>query len=220
MIRSCAYLRLCLWSFVLLICLFTRTLFLVQTWSTILVSILVLNFLFHLFSLIAFKYSGYKHRKLKCTLVILSPVLTLATCIVYFIYAWTIYYRVMNLLTLNIMTNDRNESLLSTTLNYYQCCRVRDDLLFDSVNERDYFLQFAFCQQSIREYQHRQDQWSAITNCHSLFRSIRYSMRLVCLIDLVLLIIATVVTIDYHWDETDEQELTPTIKTHRNMKQC
>lgn len=204
LIRLCTIIRIFYWYFVVLICLLTRTLFIMQTWSKIFYFTLILNFIFTLINLFVYNHHRY-YRKLKHLLIIFLPLLTISTLIIYIIYMLNIYYRIMNLVTINIMTSDRNVSLLSQTLNYYQCCRIQEEILFDSVNERDYFLLFPYCEKTIVENEKRQDLWDNIVTCGSVFRSIIFYIRLVFLLDIILNIILTIQCVIYIWDEIDSE---------------
>lgn len=85
-----------------------------------------------------------------------------------------------------MMTNDRDANLLAQTLIHYKCCRIQEEILFDSENERDYFLLFPFCQQVIIENETNQDNWDHITTCGSLFKRIIFFVRFFLFIDFLL----------------------------------
>jgi len=221
LIRLFTIIRLFYWYFAVLFCLLTRTLFIMQTWSKSFYFILILNLIFTLINLFLFKHHEY-YQKLKRILIIFLPLLTISTLIMYIIYIFNIYYRIMNLVTINIMTSDRNLSLLSNTLNYYQCCRIQEEILFDSVNERNYFLLFPYCEKTIVENEMRQDLWDNITTCGSLFRSIIFYIRIIFLLDLILNIILMIQCVIYIWDEIDgewiENNQCPISKTNYKIQ--
>jgi hypothetical protein len=198
LIKLLTFIRISSWCFSLSTLILTRTLFIIQTWSKTFVLILILNVIFSLLNLITYHHRGY-YRKIKRLLVIFLPLLTICTVIVYILYMCHIYYRIMNLLTLDLMTNDRNESLLSKTFVYYKCCRIQEDILFDSVNERDYFSSFPHCQKSIEE-----NQWNHIKTCGPIFRSIILNIRIAFSIDLIFNIILSIISLIYILEETDE----------------
>ncbi|CAF1531796.1 unnamed protein product [Rotaria sp. Silwood1] len=203
LIKFLTYIRIFLWYFVILTSLLTRTFFIIQTWSKIFIIILIFNIICSIINLIIYNYRGY-YQKLKYILIIFLPLLTFATCIIYIIYIFNIYYRIMNLLTINIMNNDRNISLLSNTLNHYKCCRIQEEILFDSVNERDYFILFPTCKNIIEENEMKKQQWNIIKTCAPIFRSIIFSIRFFLILDLLLLSIIMIISLIYIWDETDE----------------
>ncbi|UJR31744.1 hypothetical protein I4U23_019222 [Adineta vaga] len=174
--------RLLFWYFTLLVCASTRTLFIVQTWSKLLTFVIILNLSVSLINLFVEKSRKY-NEKFEYFLVIFLSLLIILTFIVYISYLHNIYYYIMNLLTLNIMQNDRNQSLLSISLNYYQCCRMQEEILFDSVNEREYFLAFSYCEKTIEENEMKKDQWDHITTCGTIFRSIIFYTRLFFIFD-------------------------------------
>jgi hypothetical protein len=128
----------------------------------------------------------------------------------------------MNLVTINIMANDRNMSLLSTTLNYYKCCRIQEEILFDSTNERDYFLLFPYCEKTIVENEFRKDLWDNITTCGSLFRTIIFYIRFVFIFDSILNLILMIRCVIYVWEEIEqdwfENTQRPIIKTNYKIK--
>jgi hypothetical protein len=176
----------------------------VQTCSKSFIFVFILNFIFSVLNLFIYNQRGY-FQKLKRFLVIFLPILTISTWIIYIIYMRDVYYRIMNLLTLNIMNNDRNRSLLSITFNYYQCCRIQEEILFDSENEREYFRLFPYCEKSIEENEMNHDQWDNITTCGSIFRSVIFSIRCILILDFILHVIITIVSLIRIWKEkTDE----------------
>lgn len=156
---------------------------------------MIINLLFLFINLFLYKYSKYYY-----LLVISITLIVLMTLTVYILYAHRIYYSIMNLLTINIMTNDRNQNLLSQTLIHYKCCRIQEEILFDSENERDYFLLFPFCQQVIIENEKNQDHWDNITTCGSLFKRIIFYVRLFLLIDFLLLFIHMIKILIFVWN--------------------
>jgi len=205
-IKLLIIIRIFFWYLLLLTCSITHTFFIIQTWSKIVIFILILNLIF---SIIIYKYHGY-YQKLKYILIICLPLLTFSTLIVYIIYIFNIYYRIMNLLTINIMTNNRNESLLSNTLNYYQCCRIQEEILFDSVNERDYFILFPYCQKIIIENERRKDHWNNIIPCEPIFRSIIFYIRGFFILDFLLNFILMIQTLFHICIEKDRCTLSIT----------
>ena len=202
LIKLFTIIRLTAWYTAFLICALSRTLFIAQTWSNNIILILLCNLFATLSNLLLYKHRQY-YRSFKHLLMICLPLLTVSTVIIYSIYIWNVYQRIMNLVTINIMTNDRSESLLSTTLIHYQCCRIQQEILYDSVNERDYFLLFPFCQNVIVENEIRRDLWDHITTCGSLFRSIVFYIRLVFLVDLFLNVLLLIFWL-FHLDEFDQ----------------
>ncbi len=215
LIKLSIIIRISLWYFVLLTCSITHTLFIIQTWSKIFIFILILNLIFSIINFRIYKHPEY-YQKFKYILVICLSLLTFSTLIIYIIYIFNIYYHIMNLLTINIMTNDRNESLLSNTLNYYQCCRIQEDILFDSVNERDYFILFSNCEKLIIENEIQKDHWNNIKTCGSIFRSIIFYVRLFFILDFILnfiLMIQSLVYIleeNYQWIDDNQYTISRT----------
>jgi hypothetical protein len=110
----------------------------------------------------------------------------------------------MDLLTIDIMTNNHSEGLLSITLNYYQCCRMQEEILFDSVNERDYFLLFPYCEKMILENELNQDHWDNINTCGTIFKSIIFYIRLFFILAFLLNFIQTIQSVIYISEENDE----------------
>ncbi|CAF0966765.1 unnamed protein product [Rotaria magnacalcarata] len=102
------------------------------------------------------------------------------------------------------MNNDRTESLLSDTLNYYKCCRIQEDILFDSVNERDYFILFPTCQKVIEENEMNKAQWNTIRSCAPIFRSVIFSIQILLILDLILATFIMIASLIHIWEETDE----------------
>jgi len=102
------------------------------------------------------------------------------------------------------MTSNRNGNLLANTLNYYQCCRMQEEILFDSVNERDYFILFPYCQKVIIENEMKKDEWSNITTCGTLFKSIIFYVRLFFLFDFLLNLIFLIQSLIYIWEDNDQ----------------
>jgi hypothetical protein len=180
-------------------CLLTRTFFIIQTWSKLLIFILILNQIFSIINRFLYNYP-----KLKYILVIIIPLLSFSTLIIYLIYMLNIYYRLMNILTINIMTNNRNDSLLSDTLKYYKCCRIQDEILFDSVDERDYFTLFPHCEKIIRDNESNKDQWNYIITCAEIFKSIVFYTRLYFIVDLILSFIIMFANLFYICEENDQ----------------
>lgn len=217
LIKYLIIIRICFWYFILIICSLTRTIFIIQTWSKIFIFILILNFIFSLINVFTYKYYRYYH-KFKYILVICLFFLTLSTLIVYVIYVVNVYYHLMNLLVINIMTNDRNESLLSQTLNHYQCCRIQENILFDSVNERDYFLLFPYCEKVILEYEMKKDSWDHITTCGTIFRSITFYIRTFFLIDFILNFFLFIRNLIYLWNNNDDDQCLLSIPKNINYK--
>jgi hypothetical protein len=218
LIKLMTIIRLAYWYLIALICALTRTLFIIQTWSISLNLILILNFSFTLINFFLYKNHEY-YQKFKRILIIFLPLLTISTLIVYISYMFHVYYRIMNLVTINIMISDRNISLLSHTLNYYRCCRIQEEILFDSVNERNYFLFFPYCQKTIVENEIRQDLWDNITTCGLLFRSIIFYIRLVFIFDLILNIILMIQCVIYIWKEINgENNQCPMTRTNYKLK--
>ena len=178
-IHRIAPLRLIFWLLFFSLIVISRTLFIVQTFSQSFILISFWNFLLTLISM---------RRRIEKVSMIFDIVLVLSTCVTTVIYSfdmWTISYRITNLVTLNLMTNDHEENWLAQTLVHYRCCRIHRDFLFDSENERDYFLQFDFCQ----------NQTSNFPSCVFLFDFLQQSIRLFCLIDLFLWIVFCIVFI-------------------------
>ncbi len=204
LIKLLTLIRMTSWYISLFVCFATRTAFMVQTWSKSFIFVLILNFIFSVMNLFIYNQRGY-YQKLKRFLVIFLPILTYATFMIYIIYMRDVYYRVMNLLTLNIMNNDRNRSLLSLTFNYYQCCRIQEEILFDSENERQYFRLFPYCEKSIEENEMKHDQWDNITTCGSIFRSLIFSIRFILILDFILNLIIMILILIHIWKETHER---------------
>jgi len=219
-IRLSIIIRILLWYFVLFLCSITRTIFIIQTWSKIFIFILILNLIFSIINFLIYKHSRY-YQKLKCILVICLPFLTFATMTIYIVYIFNIYYDIINLLTINIMINDRNESLLSNTLNYYQCCRIQEDILFDSVNERDYFILFPYCEKLIIENEIEKNHWNNIKTCGSIFRLIIFSIRFFFILDFLLSFILMIQILIYAFEEkyqsVDDNQYTIS-RTNNNKK--
>ena len=184
------YARLCFWLVVIFLCLCTRTQFIVQTWSQELLWIWIVNQLFSL----SLRHRARYSRTINRCLLVLLPFVTLSTLIAYAIYLRTVSYRLRDLFTLSIMASDRNASLLSTALNYHQCCRIQEAVLFDSVDEREYFRHFPFCAQPIDEYQNQPNHWDQIKTCAPLLRAVLWTVRFACLVDFVLYIWIVLVT--------------------------
>ena len=184
------YSRLCFWFVVIFASLCARTQFIFQTCSRALLWIWLVNQLFSLFLCYRARYS----RTINRCLLVLLPFVTLSTLIVYAIYLRTVSYRLRDLFTLNMMATDRNASLLSTALNYYQCCRMQDEILFDSVDEREYFRRFPFCAQTIDEHESQPSHWARIKTCGPLLRVLVWTVRFVALVDLVLYMLIILVT--------------------------
>jgi len=119
------------------------------------------------------------------------------------------------------MTNDRNESLLSNTLNYYQCCRIQEDILFDSVNERDYFILFPYCEKLIIENEIEKNHWNNIKTCGSIFRLIIFSIRFFFILDFLLSFILMIQILIYIFEEkyqsVDDNQYTIS-RTNNNKK--
>lgn len=203
LIRLLTIIRIALWYVMIIMCFLTRTFFIIQTWSKTFIFTLILNIIFSLPNLFIYNHRGY-YRKLKRILVILLPLLTISTFIIYIIYMFNVYYRVINLLTLNIMNNDRNNSLLSITFNYYKCCRIQEEILFDSVNERDYFMLFPHCEKIIIENEMKTDHWNNIITCGSIFRSIIFYIRFILILDFILNLIIMNISVIHIYEESDE----------------
>lgn len=129
-----------------------------------------------------------------------------------------IYYRLMNILTINIMTNNRNDSLLSNTLNYYKCCRIQDEILFDSANERDYFILFPHCNKLIQENEMNKDRWNYIITCADIFKSIIFYTRLILILDLILHFFILFANLFYIVEENDQCHLLTTDKSNYKIK--
>lgn len=204
LIKLLTIIRLTAWYCAFLFCAVTRTLFIAQTWSNNVILILLCNLFFTLSNLLLYKHRHY-YQHFKHLLMLCLSLLTVSTVIIYIFYMWNVYYRIIDLITINIMTNDRSESLLSTTFIHYQCCRIQEEILYDSVNERDYFLWFPFCQNAIVENEMRKDLWDNITTCAALFRSIVFYIRLVFLVDLLMNIFLLMFWL-FHLDEIDHFE--------------
>ncbi|CAF3505876.1 unnamed protein product [Adineta steineri] len=175
----------------------------------------------HFAHLFIYNYRGY-YQKTKRILVIFLPIFTVATFIIYIIYMFNINYRTMNLFTINMMNNDRHQSLLSNTLRYHKCCRIQEEILFDSQNEREYFRLFPHCQKSIEENEKLKDHWDNITTCGTLFKSIVFYTRFILIIDLILNFSIMTVSLIHIWEETDEwvndNQCTLTITDNINYK--
>ena len=181
--------RLVFWLFVLITYRLTHTFFIVETWNFSLLFVWTLTVISTLISLNVFKRSSWLW-------IIYLFSITLICSTIYLIYIRTISYRIMNLLTINIMINDQDQTWLSDTLNFYRCCRVRDEPIFDSVDERDYFLQFSYCQT-------KEDRWSSLRSCVDLFQLIRLYTRSILLIDIVLLIAICFMTFNVKRKQND-----------------
>jgi hypothetical protein len=205
LIKLLAMIRMLLWYCSLFICCLTQTLFILQTWSTTLTIIFILNFIYSLTTLFL-SYIREYYRKVARYLFVLLPLFSIVTVIVYALHMNDVYYRAMNLVTLNIMQNDRYRSLLSTTLNHYKCCRIQEEILFDSVNEREYFLAFPHCETTIVQNERKRDHWDHITTCGAIFRSVILYHRLVLLLDLLLHLLIVVFSLKWIWQETDERD--------------
>lgn len=204
LIKFLTIIRLTLWYSAFLLCAVTRTLFIMQTWSNKLILILIVNLLTTLINLLFYAHR-YFYRKIRYLLLIGLPLLTISTLIIYLIYMWNIHYRIMNLVTINIMTNDRSRSYLANTLIHYHCCRIQEEILYDSVNERDYFLLFPFCQNAIVENETRKDLWENITTCSSLFQMIIFYIRIAFIFDLFMNIALLVLWL-FHLDDDQYSE--------------
>lgn len=202
-IKFLTYIRIFLWVFVLLTCLLTHTLFIINTWSTAFILALISNKISSIINLFIYNYRGH-YRRIKQLLIIILPLLSFATILIYIIYMFNLYYRVMNLLTINIMNGDRNESLLSNTLNFYKCCRIQEDIVFDSVNERDYFILFPTCKTVIEENESNVEKWINIKTCGPILKSIIFSTRLVLILDLIMGFIIMISSLIHIWEESDE----------------
>ncbi|CAM4879752.1 unnamed protein product [Rotaria socialis] len=199
-IQFLTYTRIFFWYTVAVTSLLTRTHFIIQTWSNAFIIIVIFNTIHSVTNLSIYNHRGY-YRKLKYFLIIFLPLLTCATIIIYVLYMHNLYYRIMNLLIINIMNNDRTESLLSDTLNYYRCCRVQEDILFDSVNERDYFIIFSACQKVIEENEMNKDQWNTIRSCAPIFRSVIFSIQILLILDLILALLIMIASLIHIWEE-------------------
>lgn len=203
LIKFLTFMRLCLWYLILLIFVLTHTLFIVQTWSNSLNIILILHLICSILSLFIYNYRE-SYQLFKLVLVSFFCLLTIASFYIYASYMMKISYQIANLLTLNIMNNDRNESLLAQTLNYYQCCRVHEDILFDSEDERDYFLLFPSCKSIIEENQMSKDRWNNIKTCGSIFQSIIFTLRFMLILDMLLIFILMFTSLVNIWEEIDK----------------
>ena len=222
LIKFLSIVRVILWYSAFLLCAVTRTLFIMQTWSNKLIIILIINLLATLTNLLFYIHRHF-YRKIRYLLIIGFPLLTISTFIIYLIYMWNIHYRIMNLVTINIMTNDRSQSHLSTTLIHYQCCRIQEEILYDSVNERDYFLRFPFCQNAIVENEMRKDLWDNITTCSLLFQSIIFYIRIAFVFDLFMNISLLILWLfhldeDQHSEWTDQNSSSISLPFHSNQK--
>lgn len=214
-IKYLILLRFGFWCFFLILSSITSTIFILQTWSKMFIIVLILNVIFCLINFFLYK-NYYYYQKFKYILVSCLFLLIVLTLIIYSIYLFNIYFNLMNLHTINIMINDRNESLLSQTLNHYQCCRIQDDILFDSVNERDYFLAFPYCEKVILEYEIQKEHWNNIKACGPIFRSIIFYIRTFFIIDFLFDFFLLIQNIIYILDEEDRRLLS--LPKHINHK--
>lgn len=178
--------RWAFWSSILTMFWLSRTLFVVESCSRSLISILLISLIYP--SILVFLWSRIRFR-MSWLIVISLFCLNLICCSVYLIDINKMNYRLMNLLTISVMNNDRTQSSLSNSLEFYRCCRIRDDPPFDSVNERDFFLGFVHCRTS-------SDDWRELRSCEKLFLLMRILTGLIFLLDVFLLASISVFLLD------------------------